>query len=64
MASRYAIRRHRNTAATALAFGATGLGLGWLVLILGSLLWNGFSGLSLSVFTQMTPPPGCEWRTS
>ncbi len=58
MASRYAIRRHRNTAATALAIAATGLGLGWLVLILGSLLWHGFSGLSLSTFTEMTPPPG------
>jgi hypothetical protein len=36
---------------------ATALGLGWLALILGSLLWKGFSGLSLAVFTQMTPPP-------
>ncbi len=60
MASRYAIRRHRNTAATALAMAATALGLGWLVLILGTLLWNGFSGLSLSVFTQMTPPPDAD----
>ena len=60
MASRYAIRRHRNIAATALAFAATGLGLGWLVLILGSLLWHGFSGLSLSTFTEMTPPPGSD----
>ena len=60
MASRYVVRRHRNTAATALALGATALGLGWLVLILGSLLWNGFSGLSLSVFTQMTPPPDAD----
>ena len=58
MASRYAIRRHRNTAATGLALAATALGLGWLVLILGSLLWHGFSGLSLSTFTEMTPPPG------
>jgi phosphate transport system permease protein len=58
MASRYTIRRHRNTAATALALAATALGLGWLVLILGSLLWHGFSGLSLSTFTEMTPPPG------
>ena len=33
-------------------------GLGWLVLILGVLLWKGFSGLSLAVFTEMTPPPG------
>ncbi len=55
---RYAVRRHRNTAATAMAMAATALGLGWLALILGSLLWHGFSGLSVAVFTQMTPPPG------
>ncbi len=55
---RYAVRRHRNTAASVLAFAATALGLGWLALILGSLLWQGFSGLSVAVFTQMTPPPG------
>ncbi len=30
---------------------------GWL-LILVTLLWQGLSGLSLAVFTQMTPPPG------
>ena len=41
-----------------LAFAATAFGLGWLVLILGALLWKGFSGLSVAVFTQMTPPPG------
>ena len=41
-----------------LAVAATLFGVGWLVLILGALLWNGFSGLSLAVFTQMTPPPG------
>jgi phosphate transport system permease protein len=55
--ARYAIRRHRNTGATVLALAATALGLGWLVLILGSLLWHGFGGLKLSVFTQMTPAP-------
>ncbi len=27
-------------------------------LILAVLLWEGFSGLSLAVFTEMTPPPG------
>jgi len=27
---------------------------------LGALLWHGFSGLSLAVFTQMTPPPGAS----
>jgi phosphate transport system permease protein len=58
MDARYAVRRHRNTAASGLALAATALGLGWLALILGSLLWKGLSGLSLAVFTQMTPPPG------
>ena len=56
--SRYRSRRRRNGIATTLALAATALGLGWLVLILGELLWQGFSGLSLAVFTEMTPPPG------
>src|SRR5580700_7799220 len=54
----YTARRRRNVISMVLAFAATGFGLGWLVLILGALLWEGFSGLSLAVFTQMTPPPG------
>jgi phosphate transport system permease protein len=54
----YRRRRRKNLITIALSFGATGLGLGWLVLILGALLWEGFSGLSLRVFTEMTPPPG------
>ena len=56
--SRYRGRRRRNAIATTLALAATAVGLGWLVLILGVLLWQGFSGLSLAVFTEMTPPPG------
>ena len=39
---------------------ATVLGLGWLVLILGSLVFEGVSGMSLAVFTEMTPPPGAD----
>ena len=58
MQSRYRIRRRRTGIATTRALAATALGLGWLVLILGELLWQGFSGLSLAVFTEMTPPPG------
>jgi phosphate transport system permease protein len=58
--SRYRARRRNNAVAMALSVGATVFGLGWLVLILGALLWQGFSGLSLSVFTQMTPPPGAS----
>jgi phosphate transport system permease protein len=54
----YAARRRRNGIAMVLSLSATAFGLGWLVLILGELLWNGLSGLSLDVFTEMTPPPG------
>ena len=44
--------------ATGFAYAATVFGLGWLVLILGALVWYGVSGLSPSVFTEITPPPG------
>jgi phosphate transport system permease protein len=57
---RYGWRRLRNTIVITLSIGATVLGLGWLVLILGSLVYEGLSGLSLAVFTQMTPPPGAD----
>ena len=60
MNSLYAARRRRNLIMMTLSLGATLLGLGWLVLILGELLWQGLSGLSLAVFTQMTPPPGSD----
>src|SRR3954470_4844965 len=58
MANLYAARRRKNAGSMVLSLAATGVGLGWLVLILGVLLWEGFSGLSLAVFTEMTPPPG------
>jgi phosphate transport system permease protein len=56
----YAARRRRNGIMLGLSLAATLVGLGWLVLILGVLLWEGFSGLSLAVFTEMTPPPGAD----
>lgn len=56
--SLYAGRRRRNAIAKSLALAATLFGLGWLVLILGVLLFHGLSGLSLAVFTENTPPPG------
>lgn len=56
----YAGRRRRDWAATVLSIAATVFGLGWLVLILGVLLWEGLGGLSLRVFTEMTPPPGSD----
>src|SRR4051812_31501344 len=60
MNSLYAARRRRNAIMMVLAVGATLLGLGWLVVILGELVYQGFSGLSLAVFTEMTPPPGAD----
>jgi phosphate transport system permease protein len=56
----YGARRRRNAIAKGLALAATGFGLGWLVLILGMLLLEGIGGLSLAVFTEMTPPPGSD----
>src|ERR671936_1309629 len=56
----YAARRRRNGIMLSLSLAATLVGLGWLVLILAVLLWEGFSGLSLSVFTEMTSPPGAD----
>ena len=56
----YSTRRHRNTIAMGLCVAATVVGLSWLVLILGALLWNGFAGLGIDVFTQMTPPPNAQ----
>jgi len=56
----YARRRLRNRIVMVLSYAATGVGLGWLALILGTLLFEGASGLSLKVFTEMTPPPGAD----
>src|SRR5499433_730465 len=58
--SLYAARRRRNGIMLSLSLAATLLGLGWLIVILVVLLWEGFSGLSLAVFTEMTPPPGSD----
>jgi phosphate transport system permease protein len=58
--SLYQGRRTRSRIAMVLSVAATLFGLGWLVLILGVLLYEGFSGLSLKVFTEMTPPPGAD----
>jgi phosphate transport system permease protein len=60
MVNLYARRRLRSTIILGLSVGATAIGVGLLALILGDLLYEGVSGLSLSVFTEMTPPPGAD----
>ena len=54
----YRKRRRRNAITLTLSVAATLFGASWLVLILGTLVWNGAAGLSLAVFTENTPPPG------
>ena len=56
----YRRRRLRNQVVISLSFAATVFGLGWLALILGRLVIEGAGGLSLKVFTEMTPPPGSD----
>ncbi len=58
MSAIYARRLTKNRMWLGLSIGAAAFGLFWLVLILGTLVWNGLAGLSVDVFTQMTPPPG------
>jgi len=54
---RYVRRRRRSNIFMSMSVAATLFGLGWLALILAALLYQGFSGLDVSVFTQSTPPP-------
>ncbi len=54
----YNSRRRADTIGLGLCYASAAFGLGWLIIILATVLWQGFSGLSVAVFTQMTPAPG------
>jgi phosphate transport system permease protein len=54
----YARRRLVNSIALTVATAAAAFGLVWLIWILGTLFYNGISAINLSIFTEMTPPPG------
>ena len=56
--SRRTIRKFINVLALALSGIATAIGLFFLGAILWTLIKNGVAGLSWSVFTAITPPPG------
>ena len=51
-------RKVINKIALALSLAAMSFGLFWLAWILITILQLGIAGLSVAVFTQMTPPPG------
>lgn len=54
----YRRRRRADLVVRGLCIGAAIFGVTWLALILFTLFWNGFAGLSAQIFTEMTPPPG------
>jgi phosphate transport system permease protein len=60
MSSIYPRRKIKNTVMMSLCVVAAGIGIAWLALILGALIYKGAAGLNLQVFTEMTPPPGEE----
>jgi phosphate transport system permease protein len=55
---RYFRRQLKSRIFLGLSVAATIFGLGWLALILGTLIYEGISGIDLALFTDSTPPPG------
>lgn len=55
--SKHARRKRVNAVALALSLAAMAFGVFWLVWILVETVRLGLGGLSLSLFTEMTPPP-------
>ncbi len=53
-------RKRTNVIALTMAIGAMAFGLFWLLWILFETFRLGLGGLSLAVFTEMTPPPQAE----
>jgi phosphate transport system permease protein len=58
--SRRGYRKAKNAAFLTLSLAATLTGLACLAAILWTLISHGLAGLSMSLFTEMTPPPGSE----
>jgi phosphate transport system permease protein len=56
--NRRALRKALNLLALALSGVATAIGLFFLAAILWTLVKNGLAGMSVKLFTEMTPPPG------
>ncbi|HCL87606.1 MAG TPA: phosphate ABC transporter permease PtsA [Comamonadaceae bacterium] len=56
-AQRYAARKRVNQVALALSLLAMAFGVFWLIWILWETVRLGLGGLSVALFTQMTPPP-------
>lgn len=55
--ARYAARKRMNQIALGLSLGAMTFGVFWLIWILWETIHLGLGGLSLTLFSEMTPPP-------
>jgi phosphate transport system permease protein len=53
-------RKRKNVIALTLSMGAMAFGVFWLIWILYETVVRGFGGISLQVFTDMTPPPQAD----
>ncbi|MDE9458545.1 phosphate ABC transporter permease PstA [Xenorhabdus bovienii] len=53
-------RRQKNRIALLLSMATMAFGLFWLIWILFSTVTKGIDGMSLALFTEMTPPPNTE----
>ena len=58
MTALYRVRRVKNGVAQVMATAATIFGLFWLAWIVWTTLRMGLASLDITLFTQMTPPPG------
>lgn len=58
MSARAVSRKLTNVVALGLSAAATLVGLAFLAAILWTLIRNGLAGMSLTLFREMTPPPG------
>ena len=56
----YRSRRRTNAIMLVISGMTIAFGLFWLAWILATLLYEGFGALRISMFTQMTPPPGSD----
>ena len=54
-------RRLKNRIALTLSMATMAFGLFWLIWILMSTITRGIDGMSLALFTEMTPPPYGRW---
>jgi phosphate transport system permease protein len=56
----YVRRKRTNVIALTLSMGAMAFGLFWLIWILFETVWLGAGGISVALFTEMTPPPQAD----